>query len=1195
MPEAIVKISPQWDVDFHVLRALPAPYSDAIVLSLFTNLAVYLSILFHFLFRIHYAFGCFVSCINHSGRCAKAILRWSFWLLSQAQGLRNAVVGVVGFALQRLCLWISRAIYILQDIILPRYAYRFTTVLCISCLAGFVLSNHETKAVNRRYKDKKDGAVEPEVDPERDQRTVFAYQISLKADERDVYEFFSRAGKVRDVRLIMDRNSRRSKGVGYIEFYDAMSVPMAIALSGQPLLGQPVMVKPSEAEKNLVQSTTTAGGVAGGTGAYAGGARKLYVGNLHYNMKEDQLRQVFESFGTVELVQLPTDETGNCKGFGFIQFARLEDARAAQSLNGQLEIAGRMMKVSAITDQTGMQEMGVNPGDFDDDDGGGLSLNARSRALLMQKLDRTGTAPSVIGSMGIPTTGGGVPLPAMTGAALAVPPVTVPSAESVGVPSECLLLNNMFDPELEDEPDFDLDIKDDVQSESSKYGKLRHIYVEKNSAGFVYLRFENAQSAVAAQRALHGRWFAGKMITATFMEFEKIPDIKTRNFGLKTFAFHIPDNGNNNRNTAGPEGEQAVALRVQSECVVVYRCRIEGYQDTLLYQNYRQFYRECVITGTVDFIFGEGTTINDSDNQYAISMKEDTAYPCLHLPKTTKETSPIHRIQKRPIRRIQDIVCEYSERYQTWSLLQETPIRRIQPLGYAVSNPLDTPMDDLNITMEEYIKLEEEKARKRGKVFNWETAKYGKIWYDEDIHDLRSVETEFPAIAFNDEVSSEKILSCEPTVKEQNVLYFNDLFPFNIIHPDDLKSEKDNDDSEIDKIQSSEGNEITQGGQDMALPLRDQRYRYLRYEGSQYTDADITDFEARLTRIYKREVHRVQVFDFGGLTDLMAEGLSARMLMEHMDAQGHSVFGEAVTDLDITGALQFQLGGVRKRMSWREFILALGLYTAEEMQTVGFGAYWAESARQIPDKGDLRDYWIGISSVGDFLGTAPSYTAIRDPILRLCHRLIACSIAGRSQAPEKVTVTDLFYLRGMDVDSVNVPYLLARYLRLFAAGRKSWAHISGGQFVARLAGYFRLLTAKILQGLTVIAPALSVIDMAELPDAATGAHGVAQDAPVINEGDQADPAPVHAPPPPPVVSRSMPHRMARLEENIHKIRGTLAEQREVIGAMARDFSRFCTWATTSLARMMDRACVIYTSYSQTLREYQRRRVRQRTG
>ncbi|GJZ88824.1 hypothetical protein Tco_0660606 [Tanacetum coccineum] len=61
-------------------------------------------------------------------------------------------------------------------------------------------------------------------------------------------------------------------------------------------------------------------------------------------------------------------------------------------------------------------------------------------------------------------------------------------------------------------------------------------------------------------------------------------------------------------------------------------------------------------------------------------------------------------------------------------------------------------MDDPNITMEEYIRLEEEKARKRRKVFNWETAKYGKIWYDEDIHDLRSVETEFSAITFNDEI-----------------------------------------------------------------------------------------------------------------------------------------------------------------------------------------------------------------------------------------------------------------------------------------------------------------------------------------------------------------------------------------------------------------------------------------------------------
>ncbi|GKD12649.1 hypothetical protein Tco_1197056 [Tanacetum coccineum] len=281
------------------------------------------------------------------------------------------------------------------------------------------------------------------------------------------------------------------------------------------------------------------------------------------------------------------------------------------------------------------------------------------------------------------------------------------------------------------------------------------------------------------------------------------------------------------------------------------------------------------------------------------------------------------------------------------------------------------------------------------------------------------------------------------------------------------------------------------------LPPREQRHRFFRYEGLEYTDSDIADFESRLWRIYTHEVA-----DFLGMPDLLRDGLTTRMFMEHRDEAGVSVFtsGAWRRMFDIWGPL-FQLGGARRRMSWREFIIALGLHTEEEMQTVGFR----------------------ISSAGDFLSIAPSYTLIRDPILRLCHRLIPCSIAGRSQTPEKVTVTNLFYLRGLDVDSVNVPYLLARYLRLFAAGRKSGVHISGGQFVARLADHFGLLTAEILGGLTVIAPELPVIDMIELvkmqicvelvdtwawvamgperqPDDAAGAPAEAEDALIINEG-----------------------------------------------------------------------------------------------
>ncbi|GJY63560.1 hypothetical protein Tco_0465020 [Tanacetum coccineum] len=109
------------------------------------------------------------------------------------------------------------------------------------------------------------------------------------------------------------------------------------------------------------------------------------------------------------------------------------------------------------------------------------------------------------------------------------------------------------------------------------------------------------------------------------------------------------------------------------------------------------------------------------------------------------------------------------------------------------------------------------------------------------------------------------------------------------------------------------------------------------------------------------------------------------------------------------------------------------------------------------------------------------------------------------------------FARGLDVRSVNIPYLLARYPRRIAAGRKSGAHISSGQFVA--------------------------MGPERQPDAAAGALGVAQDAPIVDEDAQADPAP----------------------------------------------------AITGLVRMMDRAGVAYVPYSETHVPYQRCQVRQRTG
>ncbi|CAH9115347.1 unnamed protein product [Cuscuta epithymum] len=67
-------------------------------------------------------------------------------------------------------------------------------------------------------------------------------------------------------------------------------------------------------------------------------------------------------------------------------------------------------------------------------------------------------------------------------------------------------------------------------------------------------------------------------------------------------------------NAAGPEAQQAVALLVASDRSVFYRCSISGYQDTLYAFSFRQFYRECDISGTVDFIFGNAAAVFQACN-----------------------------------------------------------------------------------------------------------------------------------------------------------------------------------------------------------------------------------------------------------------------------------------------------------------------------------------------------------------------------------------------------------------------------------------------------------------------------------------------------------------------------------------------------------------------------------------------------
>lgn len=88
-------------------------------------------------------------------------------------------------------------------------------------------------------------------------------------------------------------------------------------------------------------------------------ANKLYVGNLSYNTTEEDLRNLFSSYGTINSLNIINDrDTGRPKGFGFVEMSSAEEARAAISGLDSREVDGRQIKVNEANDRPPRQQGG---------------------------------------------------------------------------------------------------------------------------------------------------------------------------------------------------------------------------------------------------------------------------------------------------------------------------------------------------------------------------------------------------------------------------------------------------------------------------------------------------------------------------------------------------------------------------------------------------------------------------------------------------------------------------------------------------------------------------------------------------------------------------------------------------------------------------------------------------------------------
>jgi len=82
-------------------------------------------------------------------------------------------------------------------------------------------------------------------------------------------------------------------------------------------------------------------------------AKKLYVGNLPYEISDDQLKEAFAKAGSVESVSIITDKfSGRSKGFGFVEMSSDEEAQKAIEMYNGKEFEGRTLTVNEARPMT---------------------------------------------------------------------------------------------------------------------------------------------------------------------------------------------------------------------------------------------------------------------------------------------------------------------------------------------------------------------------------------------------------------------------------------------------------------------------------------------------------------------------------------------------------------------------------------------------------------------------------------------------------------------------------------------------------------------------------------------------------------------------------------------------------------------------------------------------------------------------
>ncbi|BFZ63951.1 Nucleolar protein 13 [Saitoella coloradoensis] len=194
--------------------------------------------------------------------------------------------------------------------------------------------------------------------PKRSDYSVWVGNLSFQTTKALLKDFFITRTRAKETPLLEEDMTRinvpmksktENKGFAYVDFETKEQMDLAVSLSEEPLNGRRVLIKPGSSFEGRPEKPASIPGVD----ASKPPTRILFVGNLPFETKEEDLRDQFGKAGNIRKIRMMTfEDSGKCKGFAFVDFETEEDATNVIKMRNLHYLEGRKLKLEFGEDRS---------------------------------------------------------------------------------------------------------------------------------------------------------------------------------------------------------------------------------------------------------------------------------------------------------------------------------------------------------------------------------------------------------------------------------------------------------------------------------------------------------------------------------------------------------------------------------------------------------------------------------------------------------------------------------------------------------------------------------------------------------------------------------------------------------------------------------------------------------------------------